>query len=47
MKSNPITYNSIEEKRDAFRKAIAMRHVWENEMRKRIAELDAKKQAAL
>ena len=43
-KSNAIHYNSVAEKREAFRRAIASRHVWEAEMRVRIAEFDSRKQ---
>ena len=40
----PIIYKSIAEKREAFLRAVNMRKIWEEEMRQKIAEMDARKQ---
>ena len=39
----PIIYKSIAEKREAFLRAVNMRKIWEEEMRQKIAEMDARK----
>ena len=42
----PVVYHSIEEKRQAFMRAVNMRKEWEARMRKKIAEMDAAKAAS-
>lgn len=43
----PVVYHSIEEKRQAFMRAVNMRKEWEAKMRKKIAEMDAAKAVSL
>lgn len=42
----PVVYHSIEEKRQAFMRAVNMRKEWEERMSKKIAEMDAAKAAS-
>ena len=39
----PVVYHSVEEKREAFMRAVNMRKEWEARMRQKISEMDAAK----